>query len=173
MAQAGDNIPGDITLWTIRPGSEAPEQVSTDAIFKGRKVALFAVPGAFTPGCSKTHCPSFVRGSKLLKEKGIDEVVCTAVNDPFVMSAWAEHQNAVGKITFYADPAGAFAKALKYDSEMPAGRPIAGTRSKRYGMLVDNGVITHVGLDAPGQIVNSTAEALLAVLDGKDVQAQL
>eukprot|EP01116_Phalansterium_solitarium_P000884 TRINITY_DN10722_c0_g1_i1.p1 TRINITY_DN10722_c0_g1~~TRINITY_DN10722_c0_g1_i1.p1 ORF type:complete len:165 (-),score=59.41 TRINITY_DN10722_c0_g1_i1:147-641(-) len=164
MAQPGETIPENITLWTIPVGTEKPEKVLTGSIFSGKKVALFAVPGAFTPGCSKTHCPSFVRNAAALKEKGVDEVICTSVNDVFVMDAWCEHQKATGKITFYADPVGDFAKAVKYEVEMNPAGAVPGLRSRRYAMLVDNGVIKHVGLDESGKIEKSTAEALLQIL---------
>jgi len=164
MAAAGERVPSDIVLWTIPEGAEKPEKVTSGSVFAGKKVALFAVPGAFTPGCSKTHCPSFVRNAATLKQNGIDEVVCTAVNDVYVMDAWKEHQHASGKITFLADPLGDFAKAVKYDNLGPSTSSVPGLRSRRYAMIINDGVIQHVGLDEPGKIEKSTAEALLAFL---------
>jgi len=130
-------------------------------LFKDKKVVLFAVPGAFTPGCSKTHCPSFVKGAKDLKKKGVDLIACTAVNDPFVMNAWAQDQKAEGVITFLADGTGILAKIL--GMELDLSDKGLGIRSKRYAMILNDGVIEHLAVDDSG-IKETTADAIISKL---------
>mmetsp|Transcript_9472 Transcript_9472/g.23697 ORF Transcript_9472/g.23697 Transcript_9472/m.23697 type:complete len:160 (-) Transcript_9472:92-571(-) len=159
MIKAGDRIP-EHTFLTLQDGEM--KSLTTDDVFKGQKVALFAVPGAFTPGCSKTHCPSFVDGADKLKEKGIDKIVCVSVNDCFVMDAWCRAQKATGKILMLADGDATF--TAKIGMQKNTGN-FGGARSQRYGMIVDDGRVVHVGLDDQrGVIEHSTAAALLAHL---------
>ena len=129
--------------------------------FAGKKVALFAVPGAFTPTCSAKHLPGFVEKANELKAKGIDEIACTAVNDAFVMGAW---NNADGSddVTMLADGSGDFAKALGLDADFSAFG--MGTRSNRYSMIVDDGVVTEINVEGPGEFKVSSAEHMLGQL---------
>lgn len=160
---------------TIAPGSPLPHakfkimtetgpaDISTDDLFKGKKAVLFAVPGAFTPTCSNQHLPGFLHHAAEFKAKGVDVVACTAVNDVFVLDAWAKSTGAKGAVTFLADGNGDFAKAIGLDLN---GAPIGfGIRSKRYAMLLDNGVVTALHVeDQPGVAIESSAEKLLADL---------
>lgn len=112
-----------------------------------KKIIVFAVPGAFTPGCSKTHVPGYVQKADELKKSGIAEIVCVSVNDPFVMSAWGKDQNAGGKVRMLADPAAAFTKAVNLSIDLP---PLGGVRSKRYSMVVENGVVKSLNVEPDG-----------------------
>ena len=153
----GDRIP-EMTLKTN--GASGPEDISTADLFNGKKVVLFAVPGAFTPGCSNTHMPGFVTQADEIKQKGVDEIVCTAVNDAFVMDAWQKDQNAEA-ITMLADGNADFAKALGLDMDASGGG--MGPRSKRYAMIVNDGVVEYLGVDAKG-VEESSAETVLSKL---------
>ena len=153
----GDRIP-EMTLKTN--GANGPEDIATGDLFKGKKVVLFAVPGAFTPGCSNTHMPGFVTQADELKQKGVDEIVCTAVNDAFVMDAWQKDQNAEA-ITMLADGNADFAKALGLDMDASGGG--MGARSKRYAMIVNDGVVEYLGVDGKG-VEESSAETVLSKL---------
>lgn len=153
----GDSIP-EVNLNVM--GAEGPTTVSTTELFQGKKVVLFAVPGAFTPGCSMTHLPGFVVNADKIKAKGVDSIICTAVNDVFVMDAWGKAQNAE-ELIMAADGNGEFAKALGL--ELDATGFAMGQRSKRYAMVVENGKVTHLGVDDKG-IKASAAEAILEVL---------
>jgi len=152
--KAGDKIP-EFTFLHLKDG--APTPLSTDELFNGKRVVLFGLPGAFTPGCSKTHCPSFVLQANKLKAKGIDAVYCTAVNDCFVMEAWAADQGAVGKIQFLADGNADFARKTGLTHETG---PFGGTRSARYALVAKDGVVEYLAIDQEG-VKNTTAEALL------------
>lgn len=156
----GDRLPeSKFTIMT----ETGPAPKMTGEIFPGKKIVLFAVPGAFTPTCNNNHLPGFVENSGAFKAKGIDEIVCTAVNDIFVLSAWAKATGAEGKITFLSDGNGAFAKALGLDLDGSAMN--LGIRSKRYAMLVEDGVVKALNIeDAPGQAEKSSAKALLNAL---------
>jgi glutaredoxin/glutathione-dependent peroxiredoxin len=140
-----------------------PSEISTDDLFKGRKAVLFAVPGAFTPTCSNAHLPGFLHASPDFKAKGVDVIACTSVNDVFVMDAWAKTSGAKGVITFLADGNGDFAKAVGLEMD---GAPIGfGIRSKRYAMLLEDGVVKALHVeDKPGTAVESSAEKLLGDL---------
>jgi peroxiredoxin (alkyl hydroperoxide reductase subunit C) len=127
---------------------------------KGKKVAVFALPGAYTPTCSAQHVPGFINHQDAFKAKGIDEIWCIAVNDAFVMGAWGKDQGADGKIRMLADGSAEFTKAIGMELDLTA-RGL-GVRSQRYSMLVDNGVVKQLNLDAAGKFENSTAEVLLA-----------
>ncbi len=155
--QVGDTTPAGVFKVM---GSEGPQDLSTAELFEGKKVVLFAVPGAFTPGCSMTHLPGFVVQADNIKAKGVDSIVCLAVNDAFVMDAWGKAQNAE-EIIMAADGSGKYTEALGLEldlTEMGLGK-----RSKRYAMIVDNGKVTYLGVDAKA-IEASSAEAVLTEL---------
>jgi peroxiredoxin len=155
--KAGDKIPS-ATLMEMQDGKPAP--VSTDAFFAGKKVALFALPGAFTPTCSAKHVPGFVANYDALKAKGVDAIACLSVNDAFVMGAWGKDQKADGKVHMLADGNGDFTRAVGL--EMDGTKFGMGKRSQRYSMIVDNGVVTSVNVEAPGAFEVSSAEYLLS-----------
>jgi peroxiredoxin len=141
-------------------GSEGPAVKSTGDIFKGKKVVLFAVPGAFTPTCSNNHLPGFLQNADAFKQKGIDTIAVTGVNDVFVMEAWKKASGAGSKIEFLSDGNGEFAKAL--DMTLDGSGFGLGTRSKRYAMLVDDGVVKKLNVeDVAGKAEVSGAENLL------------
>ena len=153
----GDRLP-DAKLVKVTP--DGPDQVSTGDFFAGRRVALFSVPGAFTPTCSAKHLPGFVEQAQAFHDKGVDEIACTAVNDAFVLDAWAKAGNAGGKVTMLADGNAEFAKATGLDMDSSAYG--MGIRSKRYAMLVNDGVVEALHVEAPGEFKVSSAENLLA-----------
>ena len=155
--KVGDKLPN--TTFRVMT-AEGPKPKTTDEVFKGKKVALFAVPGAFTPTCSNLHMPSFLNNIDAFKAKGVDTVAVTAVNDPFVMKAWAEKTGGEGKIDFLADGSAEFAKGVDMVLDATAGG--LGIRSKRYSMLVDDGVVKQINVEeAPGKCDISGGEALL------------
>jgi len=140
--------------------AEGPKPKTSDEVFKGKKVAIFAVPGAFTPTCSNLHIPSFLNNIAAFKAKGVDTIAVTAVNDAFVMKQWAEKTGADGKIDFLADGSADFAKAV--DMTLDASANGLGIRSRRYAMLVDDGVVKHINVEeAPGKCEVSGGDALL------------
>ena len=158
--KVGDRVPA--ATFTVMTG-EGPKPKTSDEIFKGRKVVLFAVPGAFTPTCHKNHMPGFVKNAGAIKAKGVDTIAVTGVNDVFVMEAWKKSTGADGKIEFLADGNAEFAKAI--DMAFDASGPGLGTRSKRYSMLVEDGVVKQFNVeDAPGKCDISGGQALLAKL---------
>jgi peroxiredoxin len=153
----GDRVPA-ATFNTMTPDGPAPK--TSDDIFKGKKVVLFAVPGAFTPTCHKNHMPGFVKNADAIKAKGIDTIAVTAVNDVFVMDAWKKASGAEGKIEFLADGSAAFAKAIGLSLDASA-RGL-GVRSQRYCMVVDDGVVKSISVeDTPGKAELSGADNLL------------
>ncbi|KQT33817.1 alkyl hydroperoxide reductase [Sphingomonas sp. Leaf412] len=154
----GDRLP-EATLTKV--GTDGPEPVDTADYFKGRRVAVFAVPGAFTPTCSARHLPGYVDKAGELKEKGIDEIVCTSVNDPFVLGAWSKSANADG-ITMLADGNGTFAEALGLD--MDGSKFGMGKRSQRYSMVVNDGVVESLNVEGPGEFKVSSAEHMIGNL---------
>ena len=155
--KVGDKLPN--TTFRVMT-AEGPKPKTTDEVFKGKKVALFAVPGAFTPTCSNLHMPSFLNNLAAFKAKGIDTVAVTAVNDAFVMKAWAEKSGGDGKIDFLADGSADFAKGVDMVLDATAGG--LGIRSKRYSMLVDDGVVKQINIEeAPGKCEVSGGQALL------------
>ena len=157
--QVGDKIPS-CTLKVM--GGEGPEDVSTESLFSGKKVVMFAVPGAFTPGCSATHLPGFVVNADKIKASGVDCIVCVSVNDAFVMGAWGQAQNAE-ELIMLADGNGELTN--KMGLELDGSGFGLGTRSKRYSMIVDDGVVTAFNLEADGAgIKDSTAEKILEAL---------
>jgi len=157
--KVGDKIP---SLKLRHMTAEGPREIATDDVFKGKKVVLFAVPGAFTPTCSAKHLPGFVEKAAQIKAKGIDTIACIAVNDAFVMGAWGKDQRAEGKVMMLADGNGEFAKAVGL--EMDGSGFGLGTRSKRYAMIVDNGVVKTLSVENPGAFEVSSAEAILKAL---------
>ncbi len=155
------NIGEKITEQTlILATNDGPKPVSTNEIFANRKVAVFAVPGAFTPTCSARHFPSYVENMAQLKAKGIDAVYCLSVNDAFVMAAWAKFQGANEDITMIADGNGAFTKSIGL--ELDASAFGMGLRSQRYGMVVENGVVTQLFVEQGGEYKVSSAEYMLS-----------
>lgn len=156
--QVGDKIPA-VTFKFM--GKQGPENITTDEIFAGKKVVLFAVPGAFTPGCSITHLPGYVVSADKIKAKGVDTIACMAVNDAFVMGAWGASQNAE-ELLMLADGNAEFTAALGL--ELDASGFGMGKRSKRFAMIVDNGVIAHLAVEPAGGIDESSAEKILAHL---------
>jgi peroxiredoxin len=155
--KVGDRIPS-ATLNVIKDGVQS---VSTDELFKSKKVVLFSVPGAFTPTCSEKHLPGFVEHYQEFKQRGI-EVVCMAVNDAFVMKAWARDRGVPEGLLMLADGNGDFAKSLGL--EMDASKFGMGMRSKRFALYAEDGVVKQVHVEAPGEFKVSSAEAMLAVV---------
>ena len=153
----GDRLP-EATFRVLGP--EGITTLTTGDIFDGKKVVLFAVPGAFTPTCHLKHIPGFIENADAFKKKGLDSVACVAVNDPFVLGAWADASGGKGKILFLSDGNAEFTKKIGMDFD---GSGIGlGTRSKRYAMLVDDGVVNVLNVeDSPGVAVESTAAKLL------------
>ncbi len=157
--KVGDRLP-NATFRVMTP--EGPKPKTTDEIFKGKKVALFAVPGAFTPTCHKNHLPGFVKNADAIKAKGVGAIVVTAVNDVFVMDAWKK-ASAADKIEFLSDGNAEFTKALGL--ELDASGNGLGIRSKRYSMLVDNGVVKSLNIEeGPGKAEISGADNFLKQL---------
>ena len=159
MIKVGDALPPQkLTSAT----AEGPKELSMDDVFAGKKIVMFAVPGAFTPTCSVKHLPGYLDNIDALRAKGIDSVVCLAVNDPFVMGAWAKDQGVDGRITMLADGSGAFTKSVGLELDLTA-RGL-GIRSQRYAMVVDDGKVTHLEVEPPGGFEVSKAEHVLATL---------
>ncbi len=154
--QVGDTIPS-ATL--ARMGDQGPEPVSTDDLFADKKVVLFSVPGAFTPTCSAKHLPGFVSLADEIRAKGVDEIVCLAVNDAFVMGAWGKDQGAGDSVMMVADGNGEFTKGLGL--EMDASGFGMGTRGQRFALIVERGTVTAVNIEAPGALEVSSAEYIL------------
>lgn len=155
----GDSIP-DVTLAVM--GESGPEQVSTGDLFGGKKVVAFAVPGAFTPTCSARHLPGFVDNADAIRAKGVDSIVCLSVNDAFVMGAWGKDQDVGGKVVMVADGSGALARALGLELDL-TDRGL-GVRSRRYSMVVDDGVVNALNLEEGGAYEVSSAERILEAL---------
>lgn len=155
--KVGDRMPaGKLTVM----GADGPRDMAISELFDGKKVVMFAVPGAFTPGCSMTHLPGFVVSADKIKASGVDSIICVAVNDAFVMDAWGKAQNAE-ELIMAADGNAEYTGLLGL--ELDASGYGMGTRSKRYAMIVDNGEITYLGVDSKG-IEASAADAVIAKL---------
>jgi peroxiredoxin len=155
----GDKMPsGTFTIM----GSNGPEPLTTDSLFHGKKVVLFSVPGAFTPTCSAKHLPGYVQQAAALKSKGVDQIACLSVNDVFVMSAWGKSANVEDKVLMLADGNGEYAKALGL--ELDASGFGMGTRSKRFSVIVDDGVVTQLNIEPAGEFGISSAESTLQQL---------
>jgi len=156
--KVGDRLP-EVTFMTIAADG-TPKPAKTSEIFGGKKVALFGVPGAFTGTCSRQHMPGYVENYEALKKKGYDAVACTSTNDIFVLTAWAKDTKADGKILMLADGSAEFAKAIGLDIDL--GARGMGVRSKRYSMIVQDGVVKGLNVEeAPGAVVNSGASTIL------------
>lgn len=160
MIKEGDIIP-DATFFVLTPDGPAPRK--TDDIFPGKKVVIIGVPGAFTPTCSMNHLPGFIENAAAMKGKGVDEVMVTGVNDVFVMKAWAEHTGGKDKVTFLSDGSAQFAKAIGADLDLT--EMGFGVRSKRYSMIVDDGVVKKLVVEPnPTEADHTKAEHIMAAL---------
>ena len=155
----GDRLP-DVTVHVM--GESAPEPRSSAEMFAGRKVVLFALPGAFTPTCSRNHLPGYVEHAQGFRDKGVDEIVCLSVNDAWVMSAWGKSLGAEGKVSMVADGNGEFTRAVGLNADMSAAG--YGERSVRYAMIVDDGVVTHLNVEAPREFKISDAATMLSLI---------
>lgn len=157
--QVGDKIP-EVTLKRLTPSGMA--EVKTAELFAGRKVVLFSVPGAYTPTCSKEHLPGFISRAEEIKSKGVDDIVCLAINDPFVMKAWGDEQGADGKVTMLPDWSGEFTKALGLTQDISVAG--LGVRGKRFSMLVEDGVVKSLGIEEGKGVSVSGADQCLVSL---------
>jgi peroxiredoxin len=154
--KVGQKMPsGTLTLAT----KDGPQKVSAEDYFKGKKVVLFSVPGAFTPTCDAKHLPGFVERAGDLRAKGVDTIACLAVNDPFVMKAWGQSQSSEGKVEMIADGNAEYTKALGL--EMDASGFGMGTRGQRFALVVDDGVVKHVNVEAKGEFNVSSADYVM------------
>lgn len=159
MIKVGDTIPASkLTMAT----ADGPKETSTDDVFGGKKVVMFAVPGAFTPTCSARHLPGYLQNLDAMAAKGVDSVVCMSVNDGFVMGAWARDQGVDGRMTMLADGSAAFTKALGLELDLTA-RGL-GIRSQRFAMVVDDRKVVSLNVEPPGGFEVSKAETVLAGL---------
>ena len=163
--KAGDQLPdGELKETTEFDSATqcamAPKDVKVSDAVKGKKIAIFGVPGAYTPTCSAKHVPGYVQNFDALKKGGLDEVWCIATNDPFVMAHWGRDQKGIGKIRFISDPTAEWSKALGLEQ----GGPGMGTRTKRFSMLVNNGKIEKMNVEEPGKFEVSDAETMLKQL---------
>jgi peroxiredoxin len=158
--KVGDKIP-NVTL-RIMGQDGKPATVTTEELFKGKRVVLFALPGAFTPTCSRAHLPGYVVQADVIKAKNVDQIACLSVNDAFVMHAWGKDQNVDGNILMLADGSAEFTKAIGLDDDRTANG--MGIRSRRYAMLVEDGVVKVLNVEQPGEFKVSDAETILKVL---------
>jgi glutaredoxin/glutathione-dependent peroxiredoxin len=157
--QPGETIP---STKLTRSTPDGPRETSTDELFGGKTVVLFGVPGAFTPTCSARHLPSFLQEAEALKAKGVDVIACVAVNDAFVLNAWAKDQGVEDKVVMLADGSAEFTRKLGLEMDMTA-RGL-GVRSQRFALVAKDGKVTHIGVEAPGAFEVSSATAMLGVL---------
>jgi peroxiredoxin len=155
----GDRIP-DATLTGVTSAGSVP--MTTKELFEGKKVVLFAVPGAFTPTCSNQHLPGYVSQADAIKAKGVDTIACLAVNDKFVLDAWAKANGALDRILFLSDGNADFSKLIGLEVDL--GKFGMGVRSQRYSMVVDNGVVTELNVEQPGKLEVSSADATICQL---------
>lgn len=165
--QVGDRMPEGIlhetTEFDAATGCPlAPQAVDVGPLLKGRKIVIFGVPGAFTPTCSMKHLPGYIEHYEALKSKGVDEILCMAVNDAFVMAAWGRDQRAIGKVRMLGDGSAEYAKKLGLDRDLSGGG--MGTRSRRFAMIVDDGIVQYIGVEESGKFEVSNVEAVLAKL---------
>ena len=164
--KAGDKLPeGTLQEYVEVEGngcSIGPNTFKVQDMVKGKKIAVFGLPGAFTPTCSAKHVPSYINNLEKLKGKGVDEIWCLSVNDPFVMRAWSHDQKAGGKIRFLADGSAEYTRKLGLELDLNARG--MGTRMQRFSMLVDDGVVKHLNLEQPGKFEVSDAETMLKQL---------
>jgi peroxiredoxin len=159
MIKTGDTLP---SMKLMVATADGPREVATEDLFRGKRVVMFAVPGAFTPTCSARHLPGFVEHAAAFAEKGIDTVICLAVNDAFVMGAWAKSQNIGPEITMLADGSAQFTKALGLELDLVA-RGL-GVRSQRFALVADDMKVTYLAVEKPGDFDVSRAESILAVV---------
>ncbi len=157
--KVGDPIPS-MKLMTATP--DGPKEVSTDDLFRAKKVVMFAVPGAFTPTCSAKHLPGFVQNADAIHAKGVDTIVCMAVNDPFVLAAWAKEQGVEDKIVMLSDGSAQFTRALGLELDL-MNRGL-GVRSQRFALVAQDGRVTQLSIEQPGDFDVSRAEAILNAL---------
>ena len=157
--KVGDTLP---EMKLVTAGPTGPKDESTASLFAGKTVVMFAVPGAFTPTCSAKHLPGFVQNAEQLRDKGVDSVICLAVNDPFVLAAWARDQGVDDKITMLADGSGVLTKAMGLELDLTA-RGL-GIRSQRFALIAKDRVVSHLAVEAPGDFDVSRAEAVLEAL---------
>ncbi len=157
--QVGDKVP-DVGLAVMT--ADGPSGISSDDLFGGKKVVLFALPGAFTPTCSAQHLPSFVNNAAEIRAKGVDTIACLSVNDVFVMGAWGKDQNVGDNVLMLADGAAAWSKAAGLDWDL-SDRGL-GVRSQRYAMVVDDGTVTHIAVEEAGSYDVSSAESIMSAL---------
>ncbi len=158
----GDQLPNG-TLFEM--SEEGPKPVAVADLVQGKRVVIFGLPGAFTPTCSALHLPGYVAQADQLKARGIDQIVCLAVNDAFVMGAWGKDQKAGGKVRMLGDGSAAFAKAIGLELDLTERG--MGMRCQRFSMLVDDGVVKSLNIEAPGKFEVSDAQSMLASLDAK------
>jgi glutaredoxin/glutathione-dependent peroxiredoxin len=157
--KVGDKVPS-VTLRYVSP--DGVQAITTDDFFRGKKVALFGVPGAYTRTCSERHLPGYVSHADELKAKGVDTIACIAVNDQFVMDAWGKERGAAGKVVMLGDGSGDFVRAIGL--ELDRIKEGMGVRTQRYSMLVDDGVVKALNVEQPGQFDVSSAETMLKAL---------
>ena len=157
--KVGDAIP---SMKLMRATADGPKEVSTEDLFKGKKVVLFAVPGAFTPTCSAKHLPGFVEHAAAIKAKGVDAIICLSVNDAFVMGAWGKSAGVTDDITMVADGSAALTKAMGLELDLVARG--MGVRSQRFALIAEDGKVTALNIEAPGDFKVSSAEAIIAAL---------
>ena len=157
--KVGDAVPSATLVKATEAG---PQPLSTEALFAGRTVALFSVPGAFTPTCSAKHLPGYISNAEAMKAAGVDEIVCVSVNDAFVMGAWGQSAGAAGKVTMLADGNGEFVTALGLT--MDGSKFGMGMRGQRFSMLVKNGIVAQLNIEDPGAFQVSSAEHLMGQL---------
>lgn len=157
--KVGDTLPAAKLMVA---SAEGPRELTSEELFGGKKVVLFAVPGAFTPTCSAKHLPGFVVHAAEFKAKGVDTLACLAVNDVFVMAAWAKEQGITDQIVMLADGSGQFTKALGLELDLVA-RGL-GVRSQRFALVAQDGKVTHLAVEQPGDFDVSRAESVLAIL---------
>jgi len=164
--KVGDKLPsGSLSEFIEVEGNGCtvgPNDFKVDDLVKGKKVVIFGLPGAFTPTCSAKHVPGYVQSREQLKAKGVDEVICMSVNDPFVMGAWARDQKSSGKVRMMGDGSAAYTKALGLELDLNARG--MGTRCQRFSMLVDNGIVKTLNVEAPGKFEVSDAGTMLKQL---------
>jgi glutaredoxin/glutathione-dependent peroxiredoxin len=156
----GDKLPSTILKFL---GPDGVKDINVEEHFSNKKIVLFSVPGAFTPTCSAKHLPGFVEYSNDIISKGIDEIICISVNDPFVMNAWEKDQNSKGKVSLLADGNGEFTEALGLSFD-GSGFGL-GKRGKRFAMIINNGVVSHLAIEEPGEFSISSAESILKALE--------
>ncbi len=168
MIAVGQRVPDATLQEFVETQSEGcslgPNAFRVSDLAKGRKIVVFALPGAFTPTCSAKHVPGYVAEAQALRDAGVDEVWCVSVNDAFVMGAWGREQHTAGKVRMMADGSAEWTRALGLDQDLSARG--MGVRSKRYAMVIDDGVVTRLQVEAPGEFKVSSAEAMLGALRG-------